>query len=376
MYAPRHLVFAGPGKLPEELRRVVAKRTGTPQSDLPNPAPRLLGIFENASEAERVAAGLQRMKIGAMVAGPEQPPVEKAWALASSLDLFADRWRAMTPEGVVTPLDPAQLAAITIVDWRPADRAADRAVLLRFRDGSRPVLLRASAIDTVSPQALPGKALHTIGQFLDACATTMPPDTRVRQRRLSPEDLEEATLGIDLLPLAVAMVELLDETPYPLSQPLAGGAALRRALPPPHEVPAWAPPLAGLVAWSLYAASLALGPVCLLLLMVGGMTASFIAVVCGVLAGAVGSRRLSWAQWLGHQRWGELSRIPRWPRHKVDGKSAPDYRDLVLDASLLAFTIFGAVQGSIVEAVLIAPMAAIFVLSTAAVWLHYLLLAE
>jgi hypothetical protein len=370
MYAPRHLVFAGPGQLPEEVRKLVSQRSRTPQSDLPHPAPRLLGIFESAAEAERVAAGLQRVKIGAMVAGPEQPPVEEGWTVARALELFAGRFRALTPSGVVSPLDPAQLAGVTIVDWRPEDRAADRAVLLRFRDGRWPMLLRASALDDVSPQALPGKGLQAIGQFLDACAAEMPQDTRVRQRRLTPDDLEEARLGIDALPLAVAMVDLLDETPFVLPRPLVADAGLARARRHPREVAPWTLSLAGLVAWSLYAASLALGPVCLGLLMVGAMTGSFLAVLSGVLAGAVGSRRLAWAQWLGHRRWDERSRIPRWPRYGAEEKSAPNYRDLLLDASLVACTVFGAAQGSFVEAALAALMAAIFALSTLAVWLR------
>lgn len=369
MYAPRHLVFAGPGKLPEELRSVIARRTGSPQSDLPAVAPRLLGIFDNASEAERVAAGLQRLRIGAMVAGPEQPPVEEGWAVARSLELFAGQWRAATEAGVVTAIDPALLTTITIIDWRPAERPVDRAILLRFRDGSRPVLLRASAIDDVSAQATPGRGLQTLGQLLDTCGADMPPDARVRQRKLTPEELDEPTLGIDLLPLAVAMVEQLDEAPHELSRPLS--ASRRATTAGGEEVAPWVLGLAGALAWSLYAASIALGPVCLGLLMVGGVTRSLTPIICGVLAGAVGSRRLGWAQWLGRRRWGDESRVPRWPRHATDGASAPEYRDLLLDASLLALTIYGAFGGSIVETVLIFPLAAVFAMSTLAVWLHH-----
>lgn len=373
MYAPRHLVFCGPGKLPAELREVIAKRTGTPHSDLPVMAPRLLGVFESASEAERVAAGLQRLRIGSLVAGPEQPPVEEGWTVARSLELFAERWRVTTVDGVATALELDKLQAITIVDWRPEDAPVDRAVLLRPRDGGRPVLVRASAIDDVSHLATPGRALQLMGQLLDECAGAIPPDTHVRQRKLSPAELEGEQLGIDLLPLAVAMVEALDLHPHELPRPLSGRPAAESATPPPPKTPAEVPSITGVVAWSLYAGAIALGPVCLFLLGAGAMLGSISAVIAGVLAGAVGSRRLGWAQWLAHARWGADTTMPRWPRGRNEPSTPPSYPDLLLDAGLVAAVLWGTFSGAaaaLLHGVLLLPTAVVAGLSALAVWLR------
>jgi hypothetical protein len=375
MYAPRHLVFAGPGHVPAELRAVVAKATGTPQVDLLVKAPRLLGIFESATEAERVAAGLQRLKIGALVAGPEQPSVDEGWTCARSLELFGDRWQVTRPDGGITSLDLTQLQAITVVDWRPVDRAVDRAVLLRPRDGSRPVLVRASTLEVVSPQSAPARGLRLIGQLLDDCGAATAIDTRVRQRKLTPADLAEESLGIDLLPLAVAVVEQLDLQPHELPRPLARATAkpaAERLAPQDPLLPA-APRGTGALAWALYAGALALGPVCLLLLMTGALLGSLSTVAAGVLAGAVGSRRLGWAQWLAHERWGEDSRLPRWPQ----GRQPPHYGDLLLDASLVATTVWGIRTGwslsmllPLLLIVLLLPVAGVAGLSALSVWIR------
>lgn len=375
MYAPRHLVFCGPGRLPAELREVVAKRTGTPLSDLPVMAPRLLGLFDTAAEAERVAAGLQRLKIGALVAGPEQPSVLEGWTVARSLELFAGQWRATTAAGVTVTLDLAQLQAVTVVDWRPEDRPVDRAVLLRPRDGGRPVLVRATEIDEVSAQALPGRGLQQLGQLLDDCGGALPPDARVRQRKLTPAELEEATLGIDLLPLAVAMVEQLDLQPYELPRPLSRRAAeaeAPRTVPKPGGLGS-VPTGTGALAWILYAAAIALGPVCLLLLGAGALLGSLSAVAAGVLAGAVGSRRLGWAQWLAYERWGDDTTLPRWPRSKSEDPQPPHYPDLLLDAGLVTATLWGAFAGpplSLLMWVLLLPIAAVAGMSALSVWIR------
>lgn len=377
MYAPRHLVFCGPGRLPAELRAVIAKRTGTPQSDLPVMAPRLLGVFESAAEAERVAAGLQRLKIGSLVAGPEQPAVQAGWTVARTLELFAARWRVTTVEGVTTVIEPEHLQAVTVVDWRPEDAAVDRAVLLRPRDGGRPIFVRASAIDDVSQLATPGRGLQLIGQLLDDCAGAMPQDARARQRKLTPAELESELLGIDLLPLAVAMVEALDAQPWDIPRPISRRAPEEPQTPPPPRTPsvpvAGTPPLAGIVGWSMYASAIALGPVCLLLLMTGALLGSFAAIAAGVLAGAVGSRRLGWAQWLAQAQWGADTTMPRWPRGKFEQPNPPVYSDLLLDAGLVAALLWGTFTrspASYLHAVLLLPTAVVAGLSGLAVWLR------
>jgi hypothetical protein len=363
MYAPRHLVFAGQGRLTEELREVIAKRTGTPQPDLPLRVPRLLGAFDNAAEAERVAAGLQRLKIGSLVAGPEQPAVEAGWMLATGLELFAGRWQVSTSTGETLPLALDQLTAVTIVDWRPEDQPVDRAVLLKTGSASRPVLLRASAIDSVSPLATPGQGLLRLGQLLDDCAIAMPSATRVRRRRLTPEEFELATLNDDALPLAVAVIDALDIQPHVLARPISGTA------PPPAFVPSESP-LSAFTAWTLYATALALGPVCLGLLMLAVMVFSPTAMVTALLAGAVGTRRLLWARWLSLACWGLRTPVPHWPLGEDDLGRPPVARELLLDLSLVVATIFGALglgSAAQIQAILIAPMAAVLLLGGLAV---------
>jgi hypothetical protein len=367
MYAPRHLVFCGPGRLPAELRAVIAKRTGTPHSDLPVVAPRLLGVFDTAAEAERVAAGLQRLKIGALVAGPEQPAVEDGWTVARTLESFASRWQVTSADGVVSVIEPEHLEAVTVVDWRPENAPVDRAVLLRPRDGERPIFIRASAIDDVSPLATPGRGLQLIGQLLDDCAGALPQDARVRHRKLTPADLAGDLLGIDLLPLAVAMVEALDTQPWDIPRPLSRTAS---EAPPPSPR---APPLAGIVGWSMYASAIALGPVCLLLLMSGAVLGSLPAIAAGVLAGAVGSRRLGWAHWLAQARWGTHTRLPRWPSGTFERPNPPVFSDLLLDAGLVAALLWGAFSSSpasLLHALLLLPAATVAGLSGLAVWLR------
>lgn len=367
MYAPRHLVFAGQGRLPAELRAVISKRTGAPQPDLPLMAPKLLGLFDNAAEAERVAAGLQRLKIGAAVAGPEQPPADEGWLHAVALELFGGRWHVRGAAGEDVPLSLDLLVAVTILDWRPEGQPVDRAVLLRFSDSGRPVLARASAIDRVSPLSTPALGLQRLGQLLDDCAIAMPTATRVRQRKWSPEEIEaEALGGGDLLPLAIAVIEQIDAQPHTLSRPLSGVAP-----PLPGRAVMTPTPLAGTAAWALYASSLALGPISLGLFMIAAMAAAPAALVAGVLAAAVGGRRLGWARWLSLARWGAATRVPHWPLTQEDLGRPPNGRDLLLDAALVASTAVGAALASpptsTVLALLAAPTVGVLGLSALAV---------
>jgi hypothetical protein len=366
VFAPRHLVFCGPGELPAELRaglpRVAAHRDPGPE-----PSPRLLGVFDRAADAERAAAALQAHRIDALVAGPEQPPAQEGWASARTLEPFAGRWRVATAEGVTAELQLQRLQAVTVIDWRPADGVADRAVLLRPSGGERPTFIRASAIDEVSPLATPGRGLERIAALLDDAARAAPRELRVRQRTLSPTALGVELPGTDLLPLAVAVVDALDVEPRALPRPLGG-----RAEPGPGTRTE-APALAGAVAWALYAGAIALGPVCLLLLGAGAMLGSLASVIAGVLAGAIGSRRLGWAQWLAEARWANTSRLPRWPRGRDEPASAPRVGDLVLDASLVAAVLWGTVNPSpaaLLHAVLVLPAVAVAGLSSLAVWLR------
>src|SRR5690349_23963130 len=133
MFAPRHTLFIGPGKLPDELRHVLAKRANAPQPDIAIQVPRLLAIFESATDAERIASQVQRLKIGVAVAGPEQPPSELGWAVATSFEFFDKSWRVGTANGETQVFSPHDITAITLLDWRPDEGAADRAALITIR---------------------------------------------------------------------------------------------------------------------------------------------------------------------------------------------------------------------------------------------------
>lgn len=213
MYASRHAVFVGPGRLPQELREVLARRAGALQPDLAIQVPRLLATFDSAVEAERIAAQLQRLRIGAAVAGPEQPPPEAAWSVATSLERPGPEWQVPTTTGETRRLPLAQVERVTVVDWRTAEGPPDRAVLLTVRD-ERPVLLRASQVDRVSAHSVPAEGLRALTALLEAVALEARPAPTVRSRRLTEADFRAAgALTGDLLPLVVAVIDALDDRP-------------------------------------------------------------------------------------------------------------------------------------------------------------------
>ncbi len=349
MFAHRHTIFVGPGKLPDELRQVLIKRAGAPQPDIAIQVPRLLAIFENASDAERIASQVQRLKIGVAVAGPEQPPAEVGWGIATSFEFFDKTWRAGTSIGDLQVFSPADVTAITLLDWRPDEGAPDRAALLTLRD-ARPVMLRASVLDTVSRQSVPMEGIRRINEFLDAAALVLTPEVRIRSRRLTEADFRGAGLELtgDLLPLVLSVVDAVDTHPGQLPQPLQGKPQI------PVSKPAHQTGLAALSAWILYLVSLSAIVLSLAFFTIAVLTIStaFLVSTCiGLALGAWGTRRFMWSRWLGRANWGESTPIPSWPIAASEPGIQPRPLELILDAIALVAVCMGALGEGLVRSI-------------------------
>lgn len=348
MFAPRHTLFVGPGKLSDELRQLLARRSGTPQPDAPGQTPRLLAIFENASDAERIASLVQRQKISVAVAGPEQPPAEMGWAIATSFEFFDRKWRVSTSTGEAQVFAPPDVLAITLLDWEPDEGAHDRAALLTLRD-ARPVMLRASVLDTVSRQSVPMEGLRQLNEFLDAAALALTPEVRVRSRRLTEADFRGSGLELtgDLLPLVLAVVDAVDTQPGQLPLPLQGKT------PTPTNKPAHQTGLAALSAWILYGVSLASLVLSLTYFTIALFTWNPLSLgvngAIGLTLGAWGTRRFMWARWLSRANWGQSSPIPSWPISSAEPGIQPRPLELVVDAVALIAICVGALGEGLVR---------------------------
>ncbi|MFT3708190.1 MAG: hypothetical protein QM817_11105 [Archangium sp.] len=340
MFAVRHAVFVGPGKLPDELRLVLSKRAGAPQPDIAIQVPRLLAIFESAAEAERIASQVQRLKIGVAVSGPEQPPAELSWAVARNFSVTEPRWKVDASTGDSFDFSPKDITSVTLLDWRPDEGAADRAVLLNLRE-QRPVMLRASLLDTVSRHSVPMDGLRRINEVLDAAALVMVPETRVRSRKLNEADFRggAAELTGDLLPLVLSVVDSVDTAPGTLPQPLQGRVHAQQR-PPPHHTD-----LTALCAWVLYLASLAGLVLSLAFFTVSVVAISIIAGVIGLALGAWGTRRFMWSRWLGQANWGDRTPIPSWPINSGEPGIQPRPFELGIDAITLFVVALGVMLG-------------------------------
>ncbi|MFO0596208.1 MAG: hypothetical protein U0228_12910 [Myxococcaceae bacterium] len=328
MFAARHAVFIGPGKVPDELRDVLSKRVGSLHPDIAIQVPRLLAIFESASDAERIANQVQRLRLGALVAGPEQPPSELSWTVGRELHLESP-WRVLANTGETVTFNPGDVTAITVLDWRPDEGAADRAVLFTLRE-QRPVMLRASALDTVSRHSIPMEGLKKLNDVLDAAATFLDPAVKVRSRKLNEADFRgEGQLTGDLLPLVLAIVDGVDTAPGELSRPLQGKKpdALPRA---PHHTDT-----AALCAWALYLISLPALVLSLGYLTIAALSIGFIAVCAGTFIFAWGTRRFMWSRWLAHANWGPRPPVPSWPINPEEPGIQPRPLELGLDALVL-----------------------------------------
>jgi len=340
MFAQRHALFVGPGKLPDELRQVLAKRAHAIAPDIAIQVPRLLAIFDTAAEAERVSSQVQRLKMSVATAGPEQPPAELSWSVARSLTFFGDQWRLETTASEHLAFAPKDITAITLLEWRPDAGAADRAVLITLRE-QKPVMLRASLLDTVSRHSLPMFGLRSINEVLDAASLALTPDVKIRSRKLNEADFRGGELTGDLLPLILAVVDAVDTMPGELPQPLQG----KRTAPtvtPPHRTA-----LAALSAWVLYLMSLPTLVLSLAFFTIAALT-FFTSIFLGVLNGllgvvlfAWGTRRFMWSRWLARSNWGEGSPVPAWPIHPNEPGIQPKPLELSLDALALVLISVG-----------------------------------
>ncbi|MGV3624004.1 MAG: hypothetical protein ACO1OB_24515 [Archangium sp.] len=361
MFASKHAVFIGPGKLNDELRLVLAKRAGAPQPDVAIQVPRLLATFESAADAERVASQVQRLKLGVAVAGPEQPPAELAWAVAKSFAFFDKSWRLVTTNDEVLHVQVGDVTAVALLDWRPDEGAPDRAALVTLREG-RPVMLRASLLDEVSRHSAPIEGIRRINEFLDAVSVVLTPEARVRSRRLNESDFRGEELTGDLLPLVLAVVDGVDTMPGQLPQPLQGKK------PPAPTVTAHYTGLAALSAWVLYVVSLSAMVLSLGYLTIAALSISFTAALAGSVLAAWGTRRFMWSRWLGRSNWGEASTIPPFPIAASEPGIKPHWFELVLDTFLIGTIGTCALGEGVVRAISIAslPVIAVAVLCSAA----------
>lgn len=340
MFAVRHAVFVGPGKLPDELRLVLSKRVGAPQPDIAIQVPRLLAIFDSAADAERVASQVQRLKLGVAVGGPEQPPAELSWAVARNFSTVEPKWKVEATTGETAEFSPTDITAVTVLDWRPQEGAADRAVLFTLRE-QKPVMLRASMLDTVSRHSAPIDGLRRISDALDAAALVLLPETKVRTRKLEEKEFRGGSneLTGDLLPLVLAVVDAVDTAPGQLGQPLSGKQPSAQR-PPAHHTD-----LTALCAWVLYLASLGGLVLSLAFFTTAVMAFSITAGAAGLVLGAWGTRRFMWSRWLGHANWGDRTPIPAWPINQAEPGIMPRPLELSIDALALFFTALGVIVG-------------------------------
>ena len=335
MFATRHAVFIGPGKLPDELRQVLLQRAGSPQPDIAIQTPRLLAFFDSAADAERIASQVQRLKLGVAIAGPEQPPAEDAWLQARALKKLDAGFRVTLHTGDELTLDPAAITAVTLVDWRPATGTADRAVLLTSRE-TRPILARASRLDSVSSHSLPLEGIKRLNELLDAIGAAGQPSVRVRTRRVSEDDFGAGVLTGDLLPLAVATIDAVDSLQGELPRPLTPSTA---ALP---QRPSYSA-LGAFTAWALYLGSLVGLAASLGLLTLAVMLFNLTTGVIGLSMFAWGTRRFMWSRWLARSVWGPTTPVPAWPISPAEAGLTPALPELALDAVLLGCAGLGAV---------------------------------
>jgi len=172
-------------------------------------APRLLSVVESAVEAEHLANELLRLKLGAQVAGPEQPPAEDSWDQALHLGADGRLWWVALAHGGSWRFPLTAIDELTSVDWS-APGFSERGVLLRAKALDRSVFLRAAEHPPTGGSHLD---LTLLLAFLEACGLDLPPEARVRHQRLVARNFGAPTLEGDLLPLALGVVDALDDRP-------------------------------------------------------------------------------------------------------------------------------------------------------------------
>jgi hypothetical protein len=210
MYASRHAVFVGSGRLPKELRDVLLKRQGAPQADLAMNHVRLLSLFDSAADAERISGQVQRLKIGSVVAGPEQPPADADWLKVPQLTVEE---RFVTLPTLGRTLAFVDVNRVSLVDWRMGERV-DRAVLLTM--GAQRFVVRASTVRV--DQQLASSSLAALRVLTSLVDGLVREGVELRSRRLTPEDFGAPELEGDLLPLALAVVDAIDQPQPPRAQ--------------------------------------------------------------------------------------------------------------------------------------------------------------
>lgn len=210
MYASRHVIFVGPGRLPAALEQLLVGRQGVHHHERGTHAPRLLSIAESAAEAEHLANELLRHQITVLLAGPEQPPAEDSWDQALRIDPSDGTWSVTLAHGAHWRFTLAAIDELTSIDWREDSELAEHGVLLRSKSLDRPVFLRAAEHEPASESRITLARLET---FLHACGRELRREARIRHQRLHASAFGAPTLTGDLLPLAVGVVDAIDTRP-------------------------------------------------------------------------------------------------------------------------------------------------------------------
>ena len=219
MHSKRHAVFVSAGKLPEELRHVLLKRHGQPQTDMVVRAPRLLATFDSAADAERVSGQLQRQGFKTLMTGPEQPPAREGWLVVRSITRKNDGWLLTTnTHDLILTAD--RVETMSSLSWRPEKGSATRAVLLELKDPTEFLFFDGA---NLAPPQLAGpnlEGLKRLSEFLEQLGAASPKGFRTHSRQFTSTQLFDDDLDDDALEQALLIVHRLDTVQAPTPGPL------------------------------------------------------------------------------------------------------------------------------------------------------------
>jgi hypothetical protein len=297
-------------------------------AEAPQGAPRLFSVFDSALEAEREAAHLSARGLHSVLAGPEQPPAELGWFVATSVRSQDQMFYIESSLGAACTLNPASVDRVSLLTWERDNGLREKAMLLRLSDG-KPVMFRIT----------PTVDAHTFDEVREAVLAEGSAELQHRARSLSERDFQGVMLEGDVLPLMLAVMDTLDTHQVPRS------GSIRRRPPPPTAAFSSCGKVSKGAAWILYGVSL-----WALTLAVGYFTiALFTMGVLGTLIGltmsAWGTRRFMWSRWLAQVCWATKSPIPAFPILATEVGLQPTAMELTLDGALLTLLLCGTLVG-------------------------------
>ncbi len=308
MYAPRHLVFA-------------AAPAGEDEA-----LPRLVLTAGSAAEAEKESDRLSQGGVSVVVAGPEQPRVEEAWAVVTEVRRSTEVWEARTPHGPWEPLPMGALQSATMLEVR--GHSGRRALLLGWGEERRPLLVRTDTCEGETRDLLP--------DLIDACARD---GVRLRRRSLVPAEYLGSLEGDDALPLSLALIDRLDRAPASWPTPLATRPRART-----WSLDRERRPFATILAWAWWGSALLCMPAVLALLGAAGWSYSLRSLAplsMAIVLAAWGSQRLYWSRWFDRVPGHVGPSTPAWPLPASEPGRAPVKAGLLLEALVGAGALLG-----------------------------------